>query len=236
MDKSYISAYYDINGNINCRNLIKKTFVINFSIVKYLFDRLFAILGIIITLPIMIIIAILIKIDSKGPVLFKQKRTGKNGKEFNIYKFRTMIVNNNVHDYSRPDEHTKLGKILRKTSIDELPQLISIAIGKMSFIGPRPWIPEYYKNMNETQRHRNDVLPGLTGLAQVSGRNNINIFEKINYDLEYIRKYSFTQDVKIIFLTVKTVFTGKAADAGKDTIQKEIMDLKNQDSKKKEVI
>ena len=228
MDKGYISVYCDANGDINYRKVIKKILVAAFSIIKFIFDRLFAIIGLILMSPLMIIIAIIIKIDSKGPVFFKQVRTGKNGKEFSICKFRTMIASNNVRDYSRPDEHTRIGMALRKTSLDELPQLFSIAIGKMSFIGPRPWIPEYYKNMNETQRHRNDVLPGLTGLAQVMGRNSISIFEKINYDLEYIENYSFIQDLKIIFLTIKTVIIGNAADAGKGTIQKEIAELKKQ--------
>ena len=174
----------------------------------------------------MIIIAIAIKIDSKGPVLFKQERTGKGGKNFHVLKFRTMVANNDVHDFSKKDQHTKVGKFLRKTSLDELPQLISIFIGKMSFIGPRPWIPDYYENMNEYQRHRCDVRPGLTGLAQCMGRNNITIFEKIEYDLQYIKNYSLHQDLKIIFLTIKCVFTGSGADAGKGTIENELKDLK----------
>lgn len=92
----------------------------------------------------------------------------------------------------------------------------------MSFIGPRPWIPDYYENMTEYQRHRNDVLPGITGLAQAKGRNNINILKKINYDLEYVKNYSFIQDVKIFFLTIKTVLSKEGADAGKGTIQAEL--------------
>ena len=170
----------------------------------------------------MLLIAFAIKIDSEGPVLFKQERTGKKGKNFNLYKFRTMVADNDVRNFSKADEHTMVGKILRKTSLDELPQLFMIATGKMSFIGPRPWIPDYYKNMNKKQRHRCDVRPGLTGLAQCMGRNNITIVDKINYDLEYIENYSFLQEMKIIFLTVKTVFTGNGADAGKNTIQKEL--------------
>ena len=174
----------------------------------------------------MIIIALIIKIDSKGPVLFRQIRTGKRGKTFTMYKFRTMIANNDVHDFSKADQHTKFGKVLRRYSLDELPQLISIATGKMSFIGPRPWITDYYDNMNEIQRHRYDVRPGLTGLAQVMGRNAITIFDKIKYDLEYIKNYSLSQDIKIIFLTIKAVFTAKGADAGKSGIEKDINDLK----------
>lgn len=96
----------------------------------------------------------------------------------------------------------------------------------MSFIGPRPWIPDYYENMNEEQRHRTDVRPGLTGLAQCMGRNGITIFEKINYDIEYINNYSLRQDIKIVILTIKTVISGSGADAGKNTIKNEIEQLK----------
>ena len=125
---------------------------------------------------------------------------------------------------------TKIGNFLRKTSLDELPQLFSIAFGKMSFIGPRPWITDYYDRMNEVQRRRYAVRPGLTGLAQVKGRNSISIFKKIEYDLEYINNYSLYQDIKIIFLTIKAVFTGSGADAGKQTIQKELEDLAKQNN------
>ena len=179
----------------------------------------------------MIIIGILIKFDSKGPVFFKQERTGKNGKIFLLYKFRSMAVDNDVHDFSKSDQHTKIGTILRKLSLDELPQLINILKGEMSFIGPRPWIPDYYESMNEHQRHRNDVLPGITGLAQAKGRNNISIISKINYDLEYVQNYSLIQDIKIFFLTIKTVLSKEGADAGKNTIKTELETLKTQELK-----
>ena len=140
-----VPNYICVNGNTVERTLLKKIFIIIFAGIKFLFDRLFSIIGLIILSPLMLIIAIAIKLDSKGPVLFKQERTGKNGKNFNVLKFRTMVASNDVHDFTKADQHTKIGKILRKTSLDELPQLISIAIGKMSFIGPRPWIPDYYE-------------------------------------------------------------------------------------------
>lgn len=199
--------------------------------VKRILDLIIAIVLMIILLIPMIIIGILIKLDSKGPVLFKQERTGKNGKIFLLYKFRSMAVDNDVHDFSKSDKHTKIGTILRKLSLDELPQLINILKGEMSFIGPRPWIPDYYENMNEHQRHRNDVLPGITGLAQAKGRNNISIISKINYDLEYVQNYSLIQDIKIFFLTIKTVLSKKGADAGKNTIQTELETLKTQELK-----
>lgn len=226
MNESYIQTYVDVDGKVNHRKLFARAKIILFAGLKFLFDRLIAIFDLIVAAPLMIIIAIAIKIDSKGPVLFKQKRTGKDGKIFYMYKFRTMVKDNDVHDFSKSDEPTRVGKILRKTSLDEIPQLFAIATGKMSFIGPRPWITDYYDNMNDYQRRRYGVRPGLTGLAQCMGRNNINIFEKINYDLKYIRDYSLYQDLMIIVLTIKTVFTGHGAEAGKATIQTELEDLK----------
>ena len=199
--------------------------------VKRILDLIMAIVLMIIFLIPMIIIGILIKLDSKGPVFFKQERTGKNGKTFLLYKFRSMAVDNDVHDFSKSDQHTKIGTILRKLSLDELPQLINILKGEMSLIGPRPWIPDYYESMNEHQRHRNDVLPGITGLAQAKGRNNISIISKINYDLEYVQNYSLVQDIKVFFLTIKTVLSKEGADAGKNTIQTELETLKTQELK-----
>jgi len=224
-----MNSSYILTEVMETKSIFKKILLVSFAGFKFISDRLLSIIGLIISSPIMLIIAIAIKLDSKGPVLFKQERTGKDGKNFYIYKFRTMVQSNDVHDFSKQDKHTRVGKILRKTSLDELPQLFSIAIGKMSFIGPRPWIPDYYENMNERQRQRNAVRPGLTGLAQCMGRNGISIFQKINYDIEYIENYSLKQDLKIIFLTVKTVITGSGADAGKNTIKNELYDLSTQD-------
>ena len=228
MNGNYIDYYINVDGKVITRNIFKKMSVVIFAIFKFIFDRLFALIGLLLFSPIMLIIAIIIKIDSKGPVIFKQIRTGKGGKNIYVYKFRTMVVSNNVRDFTKKDKHTKVGTILRKTSLDELPQLFSILIGNMSFIGPRPWIPEYYDNMNDTQRHRYCVRPGLTGLAQANGRNKLTIFDKINYDLEYIKNYSLHQDIKIIFLTIKAVIKGSGADAGKDTIKNELAKLENQ--------
>lgn len=204
-----------------------------YKYVKRGIDLVMAVLLLIIFLIPMLIIAVLIKLDSKGPVLFKQKRTGLKGKVFNLYKFRSMVTDNDVHDFSKGDQHTKVGNILRKTSLDELPQIINILKGEMSFIGPRPWITDYYDNMNDSQRHRYDVRPGLTGLAQCMGRNDITIFEKNEYDIEYIKNYSFIQDIKIVFLTIKTVFSGHGAEAGKSTIQNELEELKKYNSMRK---
>ena len=204
-----------------------------YEIVKRIIDIIISLIGIIILSPLMLLIAVLIRIDSEGDIIFSQSRTGKYGNKFDVWKFRTMESNNDVRDFSKGDQHTKIGTFLRKTSLDELPQLFNILLGSMSFIGPRPWIPEYFDNMNEIQKHRVDVNPGLTGLAQSKGRNSISIFDKINYDLEYIDKYSFVEDIKVVFYTIKTVLRKEGADAGKSTIQNEIEDLKKQ--KKEEV-
>lgn len=118
------------------------------------------------------------------------------------------------------------GRIIRRASVDELPQLINILKGEMSFVGPRPWVPEYFKNMNERQRGRVAVRPGITGLAAAKGRNGLSVFEKINYDLEYVENFSLRQDVKVVFLTMKTVLTKEGAEAGKSQVHNEINDLK----------
>ena len=170
--------------------------------------------------PLFVITAIAIKCDSKGPVLFKQLRTGKDGKEFYIFKFRSMVADNDVMNTKCEDQYTKVGKLIRRTSIDELPQFINV------FIGPRPWIPQYWQNMNEMERGRAKVRPGITGLAAAKGRNGLTIFEKIDYDLEYVENYSLWMDMKVIFITVKTVFTGEGVDAGKAGIHDDIRDLK----------
>lgn len=147
----------------------------------------------------MFVIAICIKLDSKGPIIYKQKRIGKNGKLFNIYKFRTMYTKEerNRKHLTHEQMVTRVGKFLRKTSLDELPQLINVLKGEMSFIGPRPWVKEYYIYFTDKQKQRCNVLPGITGLAQIKGRNGINIFKKIEYDIEYVNNMNFWLDIKI---------------------------------------
>lgn len=231
MKEAYFSEYYDLKGNIKKRKKVSQGKIVFFAGTKYLFDRFFSSFLLILISPILLIISIAIKLDSRGPVLFKQIRTGKLGKKFYMYKFRSMVANNDVRDLSKEDEYTKVGKFIRRLSLDELPQLINIVKGDMSFIGPRPWIPEYYDNMNEIQRHRCDVRPGISGLAQVMGRNEISVLKKIEYDLEYIKNYSMLQDFIIVLLTIKTIFTGKGADVGKTGIQNELEELKKENKK-----
>lgn len=212
----------------------KKVEHFTYSIFKRMLDVFISLIGLIFLFPFMLFLKIIFLLSGdKDTILFKQLRTGKNGKSFYLIKFRSMKMNNDVHDLSREDEFTKIGLFLRKTSLDELPQLINILRGEMSFIGPRPWIPEYYENMNPIQRNRVSVLPGVTGLAQISGRNAISVIEKINYDLEYVQNFSFLQDMKIACKTIKTVFAKEETYTNKRKIKEEIDELKkyNQEDK-----
>ena len=149
---------------------------------KRMADLILAIFSVVFLLPTFLILAIAIKMDSPGPILFKQERVGKNGKKFKILKFRSMVCDNDLRDETCEDKYTRVGGLIRRTSLDEIPQLFNVIAGQMSFVGPRPWIVEYWDNMNERERERSKVRPGITGLAQVKGRNGISIFEKIRYE------------------------------------------------------
>ena len=177
--------------------------------IKRLLDIIFSLLGIIIASPIFIIISIFVLIFMGHPVIFKQPRPGKNGKIFNLYKFRTMTNKKDKEGNLFPDckRLTKFGKFLRSTSLDEIPELFLILTGKMSFIGPRPMLVRDMVFFSEKTMRRQSVTPGLTGWAQVNGRNSINWDDRFEYDLEYVDKVSFKMDVKIIFLTIKTVLS-----------------------------
>ncbi len=195
---------------------------------KRVFDFSIASLGLVILSPVLIIIAITIKLDSKGPVLFRQKRTGKNGRVFVIYKFRTMIANNDITDRNLQDKHTRVGTFLRQTSLDELPQLLNVIKGDMAIIGPRPWITDYLLYMNPTERGRLAVRPGITGLAQAKGRNGLDIHEKIAYDLEYVENFGFEEDLKVLHYTLKSLLPSShtLVEAGKAHIYTELDQLK----------
>ena len=185
--------------------------------IKRLLDILISIICIIFLFPVYVTVAILIKIIDKDKILFMQNRTGLYGKEFKILKFKTM----------KNKQITKLGRFFRNTSIDELPQFFNVLKGDMSIIGPRPWIPEYYKNFNNEQRKRVEVRPGLVGLAQTKGRRKISIFEKIDLDLKYINNLSFTNDFIIFIKSFKTVFEEESAIDVDNYITKEIEALRD---------
>lgn len=161
--------------------------------------------------PLMIIIATLVFSFVSKDFLFRQKRPGKNEKIFTIYKFKTMTNERDNNGELLSDELRLkgFGKILRKTSLDELPQLFNVLIGDMSFVGPRPLLVEYLDYYNENEKHRHDVRPGITGLAQVNGRNAISWEQKFALDLNYVRDLSLSLDLKIILLTIKKVFLQK---------------------------
>lgn len=197
---------------------------------KRFFDLIVSFLTLIIILPIFIVVYIAIKIEDGGPIIYKQVRTGKNGKNFNMYKFRSMTVatEKNGKKLKHNERVTKVGNVLRKTSIDELPQVFNVLKGEMSVIGPRAWIPEYYKNFNKKQKHRCDVLPGITGLAQARGRNGLTIFEKIDYDIEYTKNVTLKMDLRIIFESIIIIFKREHAEIIQEDIENELEQLRNQ--------
>jgi Sugar transferases involved in lipopolysaccharide synthesis len=174
---------------------------------KRIMDFLLSLIALVILLPGLLIFAILIYIKLGSPVFFKQQRPGKNGEIFEILKFRTMTSEKDKDGNLLSDEIrlTKFGKFLRSTSIDELPELINILKGDMSIVGPRPLLVQYLPYYNEEQRHRHDVRPGLTGLAQVNGRNVLSWEEKFKFDVEYVRDITFLGDCKIIWKTAMKV-------------------------------
>lgn len=195
--------------------------------IKRIIDIFIVALVLIVFLIPIIVVCIAIKIDSEGPILFVQDRTGYKGKVFKLYKFRTMVSDNDVRDMKVENKVTKVGSFLRRISFDEIPQIINILKGDMSIIGPRPWIVEYYQNFTESQKRRVDVLPGITGLAQTSGRNGISVLDKINYDLIYVNNYSFKTDLLVIFKTIKVVLKKENSEITKFGIKMELDDLKN---------
>ena len=197
-----------------------------YAVIKRVMDFVIATILVVAFSPLFLLIAVLIKIDSRGPVFFRQERVGKNGKIFRIFKFRSMVSDNDMRDFSSRDKYTFVGKIIRRLSLDELPQLFNVLRGEMSLVGPRPWVVEYWTNMNKEERARASVLPGITGLAQVKGRNGISIFSKIEYDIIYVKNFSFRQDVKILILTVLTVLSGRGLDAGKEGVMDDIRNLR----------
>ena len=179
-----------------------------YKYIKRSLDLITALFLVIILSPIMLIAAILIAVNRDGPILFKQERPGKDGKIFTVNKFRTMstkLTDKNGNELSDFDRMTKIGNILRKTSIDELPQLFNIIKGEMSFIGPRPLLKEYLELYSPEQMRRHEVLPGISGWAQVNGRNTLTWEEKFAYDVYYVDHYSFKMDLKIFIKTIENV-------------------------------
>lgn len=188
--------------------------------IKRMLDLILSLMALIILMPLMIIITILVRIKLGSPVIFKQERPGKNEKIFTLYKFRTMTDKKDENGNLLPDSErlTKFGKILRSTSLDELPELFNIIKGDMSIVGPRPLLVKYLPYYTEEERHRHDVRPGLTGLAQIHGRNTTNWEDRFKYDIDYANNITFIGDLKIIFGTIKKVIKKEDILVGNEQI------------------
>lgn len=182
---------------------------------KRIIDFSFAVIGLLLLSPLFVSVTIGLYFANHGKPFFFQSRPGKNGKIFKIIKFKTMndkkdIVGNLLSDDQRL---TKIGKFVRKTSLDEIPQLLNVVKGDMSLIGPRPLLPEYLPLYDEVQKRRHEVKPGITGWAQINGRNTISWQRKFEYDVWYVENLKFLLDIKILFLTVKKVFKSEGINA-----------------------
>ena len=185
------------------------------SFLKPAIDFVIALFALLLLSPLLLLIALLLTASNKGNPFFFQKRPGRNGKIFKIIKFKTMTDQRDRNGILLPDYRrlTFMGKIVRKTSLDELPQLINVVKGDMSLVGPRPLLPEYLPLYNAEQAKRHDVKPGITGWAQVNGRNALSWEEKFAYDIEYVNHLSAALDAKIVFITLKKVVARHGVNA-----------------------
>lgn len=193
------------------------------SLIKRSIDILGSGIGLIVISPILLIVGLAIKFKLGSPIFFTQDRLGKDGKVFKMIKFRTMLNKTDKFGNLLPDEErmTSFGKILRSTSIDELPELINVFKGEMSLVGPRPLLVEYKDLYSKEQFRRHEVRPGITGLAQVSGRNSLSWGDRFNLDIEYVDKYNLFIDTKILFMTViKVLKRDGISQEGQATMEK----------------
>lgn len=186
------------------------------SIVKPFFDKATAFVVLIVASPLLLVSVILLWFANKGNVWFLQERPGKDGKIFRVFKFKTMTDERDAQGNLLPDDKrlTAVGKFVRKTSLDELPQMINVLKGDMSIVGPRPLLVEYLPLYNQQQRRRHEVKPGITGWAQVNGRNALDWPERFACDVWYVEHISFALDIKILFLTVVKVFKAEGVSSG----------------------
>ncbi|MBD5509427.1 MAG: sugar transferase [Lachnospiraceae bacterium] len=185
---------------------------------KRCLDFILSLCGIIVLSPVLVILAVLVRVKLGSPILFHQERPGKNEKVFKLYKFRSMTDEKDAQGNLLPDEERlpRFGRILRSTSLDELPELFNILMGDMSLIGPRPLLVRYLPYYTEEERHRHDVRPGLTGLAQVNGRNALGWEDRFRYDLYYVEHLNLLLDIKIIGMTVGKVLKRSGTLSGAD--------------------
>ena len=201
-------------------------------------DLLLAMLLFIPALPIIAFCYVGIKLETRGPAFFLQERPGKNGKIFLLYKLRTMIEETERDGVALSDMEriTKTGRIIRACSFDELPQICNVLRGDMSFIGPRPLLKEYLPLYTEEQMHRHDVLPGISGWAQVNGRNELSWEQKFERDVWYVNNVSFALDMKILFMTIRNVFRRSGVNAGVNETMLEFQGSETQDSEAAETM
>lgn len=194
------------------------------ALIKRIMDVLLSGIAILLLSPVMLIIAMLVRKKLGSPVIFKQERPGKNEKIFKLYKFRTMTDERDEHGDLLSDEMrlTKFGRALRSTSLDELPELFNIFKGDMSIVGPRPLLVRYLPYYSCEERKRHNVRPGLTGLAQVNGRNNVDWDQRLKYDVEYVNNLSFLGDVKIILQTIGKVLKGSDIASGEQLLMEDL--------------
>ena len=176
--------------------------------IKRLLDIILSLIALVVLSPVLLVTALLIRTNLGSPVIFSQDRPGKNEKIFKLYKFRSMTDERDELGELLPDSERlpKFGRILRSTSLDELPELWNILKGDMSIVGPRPLLTQYLTLYNKEQKRRHEVRPGLTGYAQINGRNSLNWEDRFKYDVEYVEKLNFIMDCKIVLLTIKKVF------------------------------
>lgn len=224
MQQQYQYDVFNTNQSSHGVDSVKLQNMQYYNVLKRVIDITGALFGIIILLPIFILTALLIKLDSEGPVFFAQKRCGRGSREFNMYKFRSMIKNADILKLHLQNEAegsvfkirndpriTRIGKILRRTSMDELPQIFNVLRGEMSLVGPRPLSIEEMKADEEWMKLRLSVKPGMTGLWQIKGRGNKRFADWLRYDTEYVKNKSLLLDIKILFMTVWVVIKGKGA-------------------------
>ena len=192
--------------------------------IKRILDFILSLIALIILSPIFLIIAFLVRIKLGKPVIFQQQRPGKNEKIFTLYKFRTMTDKKDENGNLLPDSErlTKFGKVLRSTSLDELPELVDIIKGDMAIIAPRPLLVSYLPYYTKEEKHRHDVRPGLTGLAQVNGRNTTKWDERFKYDLEYVKTICLKNDLKIILKTIKKVIKKEDILVGNEKVMENL--------------
>lgn len=203
------------------KNILKgkdRNHMIYAKYVKRILDFLLSLCGVIVLSPVLLILSVLVRVKLGSPVLFKQERPGKNEKIFTLCKFRTMTDEKDSEGNLLPDNVrlTRFGKFLRATSLDELPELFNILKGDMSIIGPRPLLVSYLPYYSEREKKRHSIRPGLTGLAQVSGRNFIDWDKRLEKDVEYVENLSFRMDMKVLKMTVQTVL-GHQDEVAEDT-------------------